>query len=112
MCVEMYSRTCCQKNYIIQTYLPLIRPQEDGSCEMTCTLLIKEELLTKHLEYKYVIFSPNVMGKDECYEFLHSFTGYQYPDPNRYLHIDKTKCLHGGKSSILNSLPYVHSTIF
>lgn len=79
---------------------------------MTCTLQIQEELLTKHLEYKYVIFSPKVIGKDECYEFLHSFAGYQYPDPNRYLHIDKTKCLHGGKSGVLNALPYVHLIYF
>ena len=69
---------------------------------MTCTLSIQAKLLEEPLEYKYVIFSPKMIGTDDCYEFLHSF-GYR--DLNRCLHIDKTKHYQaiGGNSIALAS---------
>lgn len=66
------------------------RSQDDGLCEMTCTLSIQEELLTKPLAYKYVVFSPKMREFNDCYEFLHSFVGHS-PNPNRCLHIEKAK---------------------
>ena len=57
----------------------------DGNmCEMTCTLQIDANVLKKPLIYKYVIFSPKMVHKDDCYEFLHSFAG-KGSDPNRVL---------------------------
>ena len=68
------------------------RLQDGGFCEMTCTLSIQAELLKKPLVYKYVIFSPKMEHKDDCYEFLHLFAGYVvHSDPNRGLSIDGKK---------------------
>ena len=64
----------------------IYRSQEDGLCEMTCSLDIKADLL-KMLDYKYVIFSPKMHIEDDCYEFLHSFVRYNNHDPNRSLSI-------------------------
>ena len=69
---------------VLSTY----RSQEDGLCEMTCSLKIKADLLKK-LEYKYVIFSPKMHVEDDCYEFLHSFV--EYSNLNRCLSISEAR---------------------
>ena len=74
---------------------PFFRSQDDY-CEMTCTLSIQAELLMKPLQYKYVIFSPRMKEKNDCYEFLYSFADGENKDPNRYLHIGDLYH-HGGK---------------
>ena len=59
---------------------------------MTCTLNIAREVLDRTLEYKYVVYSPKMTNKDDCYEYLHSFAGYSYSyysDPNRCLMVNK-----------------------
>ena len=71
---------------LLSTY----RSQEDGLCEMTCSLKIEADLLKK-LEYKYVIFSPKMHVEDDCYEFLHSFVENYNRNPNRCLSISEAR---------------------
>ena len=59
----------------------------DGFSEMVCKLPIDRNLLTRPLAYKYVIFSPKMTEKDDCYEFLHCYTSYHESNPNRCLWI-------------------------
>lgn len=58
---------------------------------MTCTLQIDTQELRASQAYKYVVFSPAAVTKDDCYEFLHfaSYLNQPYhdPDPNRCLWI-------------------------
>ena len=62
------------------------RCNEDGYCEMECTLSFDAELLKEPLGYKYVIYSPKVTKEDEYYEKLHPFIELLGPnDPNRCL---------------------------
>ena len=75
-----------QHTYYI-TYHISPRQEDDGFCEMTCTLSIEAELLKELMEYKYVIFSPKMNKRDDGYEYLHSFA--EHWDTNRCLHIDK-----------------------
>ena len=63
--------------------------RDDDYQEMTCTLNIQAELLKNPLEYKYVIFSPKMTGKDDCYEFLHAFAGMWARNFNRCLSVDQ-----------------------
>ena len=68
-----------------------LRFQEDGYCEMTCAISFDAELLKKPIPYKYVIFSPKMKRKDDCYEFLHSFSERASHDPDRCLSITGTE---------------------
>ena len=63
---------------------------------MTCAISFDPEQLKRHIPYKYVIFTPKMKRKDDCYEFLHSFCGYAEPDPNRWLSINSTGIAIGG----------------
>ena len=91
---------------------PLSRPQDDGFCEIMCTLSIQAELLTKPLAYKYVVFAPKMKERDDCYEFLHSFSGYTYPDPNRCLHINQNKYKEGFEGKFFYSFSATSSFDF
>ena len=63
----------------------------EGVVEMTCTLNIDANLISDIRGYKYVVYSPKMMYEDDCYEYLHTFSGkyYYYTDPNRCLKIDR-----------------------
>ena len=66
---------------------------------MVCKLPIHRDLLIRHLAYKYVIFSPKMTEKDDCYELLHCYAGYnEKSDPNRclWIHPDRLHSLIGG----------------
>lgn len=78
---------------------------QDDYCEMTCTLPIQAELLKKPLQYKYVIFSPRMKEKNDCYEFLYSFADGENKDLNRYLYIGDLHH-HGGKCDTFKLLIY------
>lgn len=65
---------------------------------MTCTLKLQAELLKEPLAYKYVIFSPKMIGRDDCFEFLHSFAGIWARNFNRCLSIDQEKIFVGGNA--------------
>ena len=60
------------------------RTDEDGNCEMECTLFINAELLKSPLGYKYVIYSPKATDEDDLFEKLHPFIVWR-DDPNRCL---------------------------
>ena len=70
----------------------------DGFSEMVCKLPIDGNLLTRPLAYKYVIFSPKMSEKDDCYEFLHCYTTYFESNPNRCLLIH-----HDHRHSLIGS---------
>ena len=67
-----------------------IREVDEGVFEMTCTLNMAAELLNKPLGYKYVVYSPKMVKKSDCFEYLHSFAGRAPYDhnPNRCLQIN------------------------
>ena len=56
---------------------------------MTGTFNIHAEILkySKPLHYKYTVFSPKAEKEDDCYEFLHGYSGYT----NRCLRISSEK---------------------
>ena len=68
-------------------YVTFSRELEDGLCEMTCTLNIAADLLDEPRGYKYVVYSPKMTNKDDCYEYLHSFASYN--NPNRCFMVNK-----------------------
>ena len=70
------------------------RSVDGGFSEMACKLPIDANVLIVPLAYKYVIFSPKMTEKDDCYEFLHSYTK---SNPNRCLliHHDRLHSLIG-----------------
>lgn len=98
--VCLYIYICIMRLFIFA------RSQDDGFCEMTCTLSIEAELLKGPVPYKYVIFSPKMIGEDDCYEFLHSFAGYIDPDPNRCLYIDRNKFAQARGGNVLYIMHY------
>ena len=61
----------------------------DGTCEMVCTLNIDANLLSSTRGYKYVVYSPKMISGDDCFEYLHSFTGKYEKNPNRCLKINR-----------------------
>ena len=65
----------------------LCRAIDDGWYEMTCTLNIDADILKNPVPYKYVVYSPKMENKDDCYEYLH---GYGW-NPNRCLRIPQNK---------------------
>ena len=86
-----------------------LRSQEDGYCEMTCAISFDAELLKKPIPYKYVIFSPKMKRKDDCYEFLHSFNERASDDLDRCLlitRIEHSKAI-GGNGNV-----YMYVLIF
>ena len=56
--------------------------------EMVCTLRIDANLLKYPWGYKYVVYSPKMVEKDDCFEHLHSFVGRSHRNPNRCLKIN------------------------
>ena len=57
---------------------------------MVCTLNIDANLLNTARGYKYVVYSPKMVHKDDCFEFLHTFAGRYYDrNPNRCLKINQ-----------------------
>ena len=65
---------------------------------MTCTFQDFDARLLKFdraVPYKYVVHSQKKENKDDCYEYLHAYSG---PDYNRCLVIpqDQLKTLIGG----------------
>ena len=56
---------------------------------MTCTLMIDVNKLKVARCYKYVVYSPKMVKKDDCYEYLHSFVGtWSHLNPDRCLKIN------------------------
>lgn len=108
--VFMESRYMCVLVDNLQMYMSsfLSRHHHEDYHEMTCTLHIQEELLRNPLEYKYVIFSPRMTGKDDCYEFLHSFAGYLNRNYNRCLSIEETKIALDVKGNAEYSFHYMY----
>ena len=78
-------------HYNVFTYSQLC----DGVFEMTCTLNIDANNLMSPKGYKYVVYSPKMVHKDDCFEYLHTFTGYtpSFQNPNRYLKINLAEIL-------------------
>ena len=66
------------------------REVDEGVFEMTCTLNLAADLLNNSLGYKYVVYSPRMVKKSDCFEFLHSFVGRapHRGNPNRCLKIN------------------------
>ena len=66
---------------------------QDGVFEMTCTLHIEANLLKYSRGYKYVVYSPKMVEKDDCFEYLHAFVGRtsNFQDPNRHLIVKSTE---------------------
>ena len=85
-------RICCD---IIPCFYRALR---DGYCEMTSTLNIDVEILEWNplLYYKYTVFSPKAVKEEDCYEYLHDYSG----DTNRCLRTSSEKYRpfvhHGG----------------
>ena len=77
----------CAKGLCWESLLSLCRAIGDGWYEMTCTLSIDAEILKHPVAYKYVVYSPKMENKDDCYEYLHGYGG----NPNRCLRIPKSK---------------------
>ena len=62
---------------------------------MWCTFETFDARLFKSdagIPYKYVVYSPKVVEKDDWFEFLHAHNNYG--DPNRYIKLVKKKS-HG-----------------
>lgn len=113
--VFMESRYMCTCGYStkksISAHFYPYRLHHENYHEMTCALSIQAELLKNPLEYKYVIFSPIMTGKDDFYEFLHSFAGVWAKDFNRCLSIDETKLFLavGGNAEYVLIMLHVHN---
>ena len=69
-------------------YVVTSRKLKEGVFEMTCTLMIDDNMLKVARGYKYVVYSPKMVREDDCFEYLHSFVGWSDRDPNRALKID------------------------
>ena len=57
---------------------------------MTCTLNIDANILKSPKGYKYVVYSPKMVQEDDCFEYLHTYSGY-YTDLNRCLRINNAE---------------------
>jgi hypothetical protein len=66
------------------------RKLDEGVYEMTCTLKIAMDILIAPIGYKYVVYSPKMTHENDCFEYLHSFSGKtrSHGNPNRCLIIN------------------------
>ena len=78
----------------VKPYYFFYRDLDNGWCEMSCTLQIDAAILRSSIPYKYVIYSPKMEHKDDCYEYCRAYSS----NPNRCLCISQAeyKQAYGG----------------